>query len=181
MLIRYLIVGVCLVTPLVISADHHNVIKAPHGLGQFYEEPTGYRYSLRGADKFITSFTGLEYLSCISDQDDFARRITGSMLRWPEKPMLGGTGPSDFPQAIFRVSKPSDQEVRLTLELHLWFPGDTLDNRQPQKVLAFQYQSQIKMEKAACLEKTTELINGLVDRWMQGYASFNEKLTVSLP
>jgi|GEM_PF-3976368 len=178
---RFWILGLCLLWTVFAHADHHNIIKAPHGLGQFHEEPTGYRYSLKGADKFIASFEGVNHLNaCVPSQDDLVRRITGSMTRWPRRPMLGGTGPSDYPQIVFSVSKIGHKEIKLSAQVYLFFPAHELKKTQSQKVLAFQYTSQHSLTEVDCLQNITQLIDALVDQWMQDHASYNNVLAAGL-
>ncbi|MEZ4820825.1 MAG: hypothetical protein R3A45_13435 [Bdellovibrionota bacterium] len=153
-------------------ADHHNIVLAPHSLGQFYEEPTGFRPSMRGMDKAIASFEGVEHIKRCVNKDDFTLLITGALLRHKPSPKLGQKGPEDYPQVKFVVRPLPGGQIELTAHISLWLPGRLMVDQKPKKVDAFAYKHQVSMGKT-CQDQVQVLIDEVINTWMGDYNTQN--------
>lgn len=161
--------------PFFAYANPQHVIEAPHGLGQFHEEPTSFRPSMKGANKFLATFEGMHHVDQCLTRDDFIVLTTGSLARHTPSPQLGQKGPAFYPEVHFELLKPSISTVELVLKVYLWLPAKVLAEKKNKKIMSFQYQQQEVLNDKNCKEKAQIMIDEVIDRWMADYYIYNDK------
>ncbi|MCB0271392.1 MAG: hypothetical protein KDD46_00100 [Bdellovibrionales bacterium] len=152
-----------------------NEVLSPYGLGRFYEEPTEYRPSMKGATKFIARFTGMDKIASCMDQETFSKLITGAMLQHPLSPTLGDKGPSEYPEVSFEFTTPSFSHLKLSALVYLYLPKEVMADKMAKQVLSFQYAHTVFYDEKHCKENIQELIDAVIDIWMREYGFYNDE------
>lgn len=154
-------------------AGTSNVVQAPHGLGQFHEEPTGYRPSLTGATKYIMSVEGADLIAHCMTEVAWMDMVRDRIASHKPSPTMGKTGPDDYPHVHFTLAYQTPHELGLNAKIYLFLPSSVVAQDVSQKILSFQYDASVNYDRDSCEAGLTNLTNAVVDTWMREYGFYN--------